>query len=288
MKNGTCQLSSSNALLGYPPDARLLILNADDFGMREAINEAITGVLDAGVIRSTTLMVPCPAAAPAMRHLAAHPATPFGVHLTAICESAADRWRPVLPRDQVPSLLDEEGCFFEFARMPELFRRLRLDELEREFRAQIEVVLAAGLRPTHLDWHSLRISNRPEILEVMFRLAREYGLALRVMGQTWIDNLHHLGLPGNEYDILDSYSLGWADKALTYARLLRDLPQGLSEWAIHPGLTAPATEPWELDDMRIRHADFDFFTSQQAQDIVRHEGIILLDYRPLQAVWKTI
>jgi predicted glycoside hydrolase/deacetylase ChbG (UPF0249 family) len=254
--------------------------------MRQAINEAVTGVLAAGVIRSTTLMVPCPAAASAMRRLAAHPETPFGVHLTAICESPADRWLPVLPPEEVPSLLNAEGHFYEFARMPELFHRMRFDELEREFRAQIEVVLAAGLRPTHLDWHSLRLHNRPDILEVMFRLAREYGLALRVMGQTWIDRLRDLRLPGNEHDVLDSYSLGWTDKAVTYARLLRDLPEGLNEWAIHPSLIAPVTEPWELDDMRIRHADYDFFASQQAQDLIRHEGITLLDYRPLQAIWQ--
>jgi predicted glycoside hydrolase/deacetylase ChbG (UPF0249 family) len=47
-------------LLGYPADARLLIINADDFGMCNSVNEAIFGVLKEGVARSTTLMVPCP------------------------------------------------------------------------------------------------------------------------------------------------------------------------------------------------------------------------------------
>jgi chitin disaccharide deacetylase len=254
--------------------------------MRQAINEAIVGALRAGVVRSTTLMVPCPWALPAMRFLTGHPEIPFGIHLTAICESAADRWRPVTPRDRLPSLLNEEGFFCEFARMPELLARMRLEELETEFRAHIEVALDAGLRPTHLDWHSLRISNRPDILEVMFRLAREYGLALRVMGQTWIEKLHRLGLPANDYDILDSYSLGWAGKTATCTRLLRELPEGLSEWAVHPGLLTAETSAAEADDMRIRHADYDFLVSEQAQDVIRQEGIILLDYRPLQAVWQ--
>jgi predicted glycoside hydrolase/deacetylase ChbG (UPF0249 family) len=56
MKNN----SHTNRLLGYPPDARLLILNADDFGMCNAVNEAIVRTLEAGVVRSTSLMVPCP------------------------------------------------------------------------------------------------------------------------------------------------------------------------------------------------------------------------------------
>ncbi len=51
--------------------------------------------------------------------------------------------------------------------MAEFFARARLDELEVEFRAQIDTVLAAGLMPTHLDWHSIRIHRRPEILDVM-------------------------------------------------------------------------------------------------------------------------
>lgn len=50
----------TNRLLGYPADARLLIVNADDFGMCHAVNEAVFGALKEGLVRSTTLMVPCP------------------------------------------------------------------------------------------------------------------------------------------------------------------------------------------------------------------------------------
>jgi hypothetical protein len=53
-------------LLGYPADARLLIINADDFGMCHSVNEAIMAALMAGIVRSTTLMVPCPWALHAM------------------------------------------------------------------------------------------------------------------------------------------------------------------------------------------------------------------------------
>jgi chitin disaccharide deacetylase len=60
----------TNHLLGYPVDARLLIINADDFGMCHAINEAIFRALKQGVLGSTTLMVPCPWALHAMHFLA--------------------------------------------------------------------------------------------------------------------------------------------------------------------------------------------------------------------------
>src|SRR5918999_4507414 len=74
----------ANELLGYPADARLLIINADDFGAYHAVNAAILRTLTEGVVRSTTLMAPCPWALHAMRLLQEHPDIAFGVHLTIV------------------------------------------------------------------------------------------------------------------------------------------------------------------------------------------------------------
>jgi predicted glycoside hydrolase/deacetylase ChbG (UPF0249 family) len=276
----------TNQLLGYPADARLLIVNADDFGMCHAVNAAIIGTLKHGVVRSTTLMAPCPWILHAAHFLADHPEIPFGVHLTAISEWADYRWGPVVAREKVPSLLDAAGYFYVFEHMSEFLDQVQLQELEVEFRAQIEVVLAAGLRPSHLDWHALRIGGRPAIFELLVRLAREYRLALRVAGRSWIEKLHGQGLPTNDYDFVDSYLIDPATKATHYAQLLRELPVGLSEWAVHPGLDTPELLAIEPDGKHIRQTDYDFLVSQEAKDIVREEGIILLDYRQLQAVWR--
>ena len=140
--------SRTNALLGYPPDARLLIVNADDFGMCHAINAATVRTLEAGLVRSTSVMVPCPWGAHALRLLRERPAVPFGVHLTAVCETAPYGWGPLTPKDRVPSLLDAGGRFYGAAQVPQLLARAQRTELELEFRAQIEAVLAAQLRPT--------------------------------------------------------------------------------------------------------------------------------------------
>jgi predicted glycoside hydrolase/deacetylase ChbG (UPF0249 family) len=286
----------TNRLLGYPADARLLIVNADDFGMCHAVNEAIFRTLKEGIARSTSLMVPCPWMLHATHFLADHPEIPFGIHLTAISEWADYRWGPVTAREKVPSLLDKglpgQGLpgqgryFYDFEQMPEFLAQVRLDQLEMEFRAQIKVVLAAGLQPTHLDWHCLRIGGREDIFDLMLRLAREYGLALRVAGRSWIEKLQNRGFATNDYDFLDSYSLDPVNKATRYAELLHELPVGLSEWAVHPGLDSSELLAIEPGGNHIRQTDFDFLTSQQAKDIVREEGIILLDYRALQAVWK--
>jgi predicted glycoside hydrolase/deacetylase ChbG (UPF0249 family) len=278
--------SETNRRLGYPDDARLLIINADDFGMCHAINAAIFRTLTEGVVCSTTLMVPCPWALHAMHWLKANPGVAFGVHLTAICDGADYRWGPLTAKEKVPSLIDETGYFYRFERMPEFFAQVDLDQLEMEFKAQIEAVLAAHLQPTHLDWHSLRIGGRTDIFDVLIGLAKEYGLALRVMGPPVIEKVQSQGLPTNDYDFLDSYMLGTTDKSARYAQLLRELPVGLSEWAVHPGLDSAELLTIEPDGNHFRQMDFDFLMAAAAREIIRQEGIILLSYAPLQAAWQ--
>ena len=275
----------ANRLLGYPEDARLLIINADDFGFCNAINEAIMGALKVGTVRSTTLMAPCPWALHAMHFLKDHPEIPFGVHLTALSDPEDYRWGPVSPRGEVPTLVDEAGYFYNFDNLHARLAQVNPLALETEFRAQIEAVLAAGLHPTHLDWHALRIAGNMEKFAILIRLAKEYGLALRVMGRNIIENLQSQGLPTIDYDFLDSYSLYPASKPARYAQLLRELPAGLSEWAVHPGLDTPELLALEPNGDHFRQTDYDFWTSQEAKDLIQKEGIIQLDYRALQAVW---
>jgi predicted glycoside hydrolase/deacetylase ChbG (UPF0249 family) len=281
-----------NRLLGYPSDTRLLILNAADFGMCHSINQAILCTLQEGLVHSTTLMVPCPWALHAIQSLAGHPEIPFGIHLTVISDPVDYRWGPITPREKVPSLVDQAGYFYNFEAMPVLLAQAKLAELEVEFRAQIESVLAAGLHPTHLDWHALRLGDaqrmgdRADIIDLMIRLAKEYGLALRVIGRHSIRKLQQQGFPTSDYDFLDSYLIDPSTKPARYAQLLHDLPAGLSEWAIHPGLDNAELLALEPAGNHARQTDFDFWTSQQAKDIVKEEGIILLDYRPLQAAWS--
>jgi predicted glycoside hydrolase/deacetylase ChbG (UPF0249 family) len=278
----------ANRLLGYPADARLLIINADDFGMCNSVNEAIISALKEGMVRSTSLMVPCPWALHAMHFLTDHPEIPFGVHLTVISDPNDYRWGPLTSREKVPSLVDRAGYFYNFEAMHAFLAQLKMDQLEVEFRTQIEAVLAAGLRPTHLDWHALRIGGRTDIFHLMIRLAKEYGLALRVMGRALIEKLQSQGLPTNDNDFLDSYLINPVYKTSLYIQLLRELPAGLSEWAVHPGLDNAELLAIEPADNHERQTDFDFWTSQQAKDIVREEGIILLDYRALQVVWNKV
>lgn len=278
--------SQTAKLLGYPGDARLLIINADDFGMCHAANAAIFRSLTEGIVCSTTLMVPCAWSPQAIRLLKDNPDIPFGVHLTAVSDGLNYRWKPVTCRDKIPSLVDEMGYFYNWDRMSEFLAHARLDELEVEFRAQIETVLGSNLRPTHLDWHSIRINQRPDIFDVMFKLAREYRLALRVRERDLIEKVRRHNLPVNDHDFLDSYLLETAGKSDRFAQLLRDLPAGLSEWAVHPGLADAELLAIEPDGAAVRQADLDFVVSAQAREVIEQEGIILLSYQPLQELWR--
>ncbi|MBA2682453.1 MAG: ChbG/HpnK family deacetylase [Ktedonobacteraceae bacterium] len=278
--------SQTSSLLGYPDDARLLIINADDFGRSHASNEATLRTLKEGVVSSTTLMVPCPWALHAIKLLTKHPDISFGVHLTVICDVSHYRWGPLTSRDKVPSLTDETGFFYHIERIPEFLTQVKLSELEVEFRAQIETVLATSLKPTHLDWHCLYNGGRADIFEMTLGLAKEYGLALRVAERPVIEKLQRQGFPTNDHNMLDSYKLDIVEKLAHYAHLLREIPVGLSEWAVHPGLGTPELQAIEPGSWQVRQTDFDFLMSREARDIIQQEGIVLLDYKPLQKVWQ--
>ncbi len=278
--------SQTNHLLGYPPEARLLIINADDLGMCQTVNTAIFDTLLKGLARSTSLMVPCPWAAHAMQFLHLHPELSFGVHLTVIGDSVTNRWRPVSSVHKISSLVDPEGYFYTWDSMAELLAQATPEHLKAEFQAQIEAVLSAGLQPAHLDWHSLRFGARTDIPDLMTDLAKEYGLALRVRGRDWTDRVHSQGLPANDYDFLDSSGFSPAEKARVFLELLHTLPSGLNEWAVHPGFDGAEIRAIEPEGSLGRQADYDFLMSQAAKDVVESEGILLIDYRLIQAVWK--
>lgn len=170
----------SSQLLGFPPDARLLIVNADDLGMYRGINMATMRSIEEGLASSCSLMSPCPSSPHAMELLRQRPHIPFGIHLTLVCDFTARRWEPVAAKERVPSLLDDAGHLFTPDAKAQLLEQVRLDEVELELRSQIDAVMAAGLTPTHLDWHCLADGGREDLFDLTLALAKEHGLAARV------------------------------------------------------------------------------------------------------------
>jgi predicted glycoside hydrolase/deacetylase ChbG (UPF0249 family) len=243
-------------------DARVLIVNCDDLGIYRAVNPAIIEAITRGVATTCSLMTPCPAAADAMALLRRHPEIPLGIHLTVICEYPAHGWGPLVSTQEVPSLLTEDGGFFNVDQLDELMAQARLDELELEFRAQIEAALAAKLEPTHLDWHCYLDGGREDVFELGVALAHEYD------------------------PLLDSFSLDVDGKSARYAELLRTLPPGVTQWAVHPALADDEAKRVDPDGWRIRNSDYEFLVSAEAHEIAAQENVVLADYRRMQEVWR--
>lgn len=263
---------STNEPLGYPPGGRLLIINADDFGMCQSSNEATIQVLRNAIVRSCSLW------APARGHSMAS-ISPRPANVNTIAAG------PLTCREEVSSLLDEADYFYSLDRIDEFMQQVHVDDLEVEFRAQIEAILSRGLKGTHLDSHCGVHDRRDDVFEMTLGLAREYGLALRVSERPWITKLQAQGYPTNDHPVLNSYRIETPEKPSVYRRLLQKLPLGLNEGGVHPGTGTPElraiTPTWH-----VRQADFDFFTSQEAREVLAKEGIVLLDYRTLQNLWQ--
>ncbi|MGI5917823.1 MAG: hypothetical protein ACOX9A_15385 [Anaerolineae bacterium] len=70
--------------------------------------------------------------------------------------------------------------------------------------------------------------------------------------------------------------------------MLRGLPVGLSEWAVHPSVGGAESQATDPEGWPRRRADFDFLVSAQAHDVIRQERIVLIDYGMIQRIWQSV
>ena len=275
----------TSELLGFAPDERLLIVNIDDVGFCLTANQGAIATLEHGTASSCTVMMPPAWSIHACALLRDRPGIPHGVHLTAISEHEMFRWRPLSSPDKIPSLVDGEGFLPLETEKSRLLARAEVKEVEIEWRAQIEMALSRGLKPVQLDSHCNIHDAREDIFDMTVRLAREYGLALRVHQRSFIEKLKKLGLPAIDHPDVDSYDIPTRGKSERYRRMLRELPPGISEWAVHcargTGELRTINPRW-----RVRAADYRFFNSEECRELVRSEGIRLVTYELLQPFWR--
>src|SRR5260370_42286901 len=171
------ETKSTAERLGYAADARVLILNADDFGMCHDQNEGVISGLKEGVFTSSTILVTCPWFEEAAAFARNNPEADLGVHLTLTAGWDRYKWGPVLGRRAVPSLVDERGYLWQT--VAQVYEHARLDEAATELRAQIEKALAAGIDVTHLGSHMGTLQLRADYHEIYARPAAEYLVPIR-------------------------------------------------------------------------------------------------------------
>jgi predicted glycoside hydrolase/deacetylase ChbG (UPF0249 family) len=280
------------ARIGLDADVRALIVNADDFGLCRDENDATIEGLVRGIFTSSTILVPAPGfdqAAEFARR--ASPQVDPGVHLTLTSEWPKWRWRPVLNRGAVPSLVDDAG--FLWPDVMSLYAHARLDEVESELRAQIDRAIAAGIDVTHLDCHMGPLQLRRDYHELYVRLAADYRLPIRVTPRAMLRRmrmstiLEQLDGAGILYP--DNFVLGGKRRPETaadyWAGVIRELPAGVSEIYCHPAYAGAELRSFATDAAK-READFRFFTSTRARELIASEGIQLIGYRRLRDVTR--
>ncbi len=245
-------------------DTKTLLINADDLGYTQGINEAVFRCHREGVLRSATIMACGKAFEDAVTRAKCHPQLGIGVHL-ALTElpSAA-------PPEAIPDLVDETGNLppSPAALLKGLFSgRVSAASVKKELHCQLTRVLDSGIRPTHLDTHK-HVHLIPQVLEATIEVARKFKIfwmrnpfdcspfwaATRniarnqwgeFLGQhtmAWLAKsqrkafqrkIHRAGLKTPKNFLGISLTGLWNPSlAMCFARRL---PQGITEWMMHPG-----------------------------------------------------
>jgi chitin disaccharide deacetylase len=151
---------------------RRLIVNADDFGSSEAVNEAVIRAFTEGVLTSCSLMVTGEAFEHAVSVAHAHPDLAVGIHLVTVMG------RAVLPPAVIPTLVDAAGNFVSNptrAGLKYYFSPQARSELRQELRAQFDKFAATGIRLSHIDGH-LHMHVHPVIFRAALELGIRYGV----------------------------------------------------------------------------------------------------------------
>ena len=149
-----------------------LIVNADDFGRRPLINQAVAEAVDKKGLLSASLMAGEPYFAEAVEIAQKRPQLGVGVHLTLV------DGRPVLPAEEIPTLAVHHGCFLPdhgaFVKHYVQGKIARAD-IEKELAAQLDKVMQTGIVPTHVDSHQ-HMHMLPGIFPLVLKLAAERGI----------------------------------------------------------------------------------------------------------------
>lgn len=285
-----------------------LIVNADDFGLTQGVNQGILDTHHFGIVTSTSLMATGEAFEKAIVMSSQAPRLSIGVHLVLT------QGIPLSPTSEVQTLVDARGRLF--ATPGRLFRgllihRVSLREVENELRRQVSRVFEMGITPTHLDGHQ-HVHVLPGISEIAVRLAREFGIPsvrcpaeespivrgipyclrgveINLFRRRWVgrtvtwfarrfkSRLDQAGLksPAHFYGLRQTGFL----TGQRLEAILRNVPEGVSELMCHPGYTDFHLATTRTHLLAQREVETDVLTSPQTRKVTMDNGIHLISYR---------
>lgn len=274
--------------LGYPPDAKLLIIHADDLALARSVDAASFAALERKAASSASVMVSCPWFTEVAAYAREHPDHDLGLHLTHTSEWNTYRWGPVASKDQVPGLLDPSG--YLWPDVPNVAKSAKPEEVEREIRAQVELAIRSGLKPTHLDTHMGTLFAKPEFFAAYLKVAREFGIPAfvpRVAGASpqLLGMLHETDI------VLDGFAMagnqvkpeGWQ---AYYAGVVRTLKSGVTELIVHLAYDDAESQAVMVDHPAYgaawRQRDFDVITSPEFKKLLEENHVILIGWKDLK------
>ena len=269
-----------------------IIINSDDYGRTPEISRGIRESHLNGVVSSTTCMMNIPTTT---RDVAiAVQETPrlgLGVHLVLTMG------RPILPREAVPSVVDENGNHFKYDAFIQNLPKLDITEVKAEWRAQIEAFIrAAGRRPDHLDSHHHSSFFTPELFRGMLELAREYNCPIRnpiAHGDNPTAGMPSVAAPMAEHAprlmkefnarSTDTMFVNFYDDGATEEELLSILDKvenGTSEIMCHPGYVNEAFAKESSYNFQ-RERELKILTDPSIKQAVEARGIKLITFAEL-------
>lgn len=294
--------------LGFPKNAKVLILHVDDVGMSFDSNQGAIESMEKGVANSLSVMMPCPWVPGFVQYLKTHPQVDAGLHLTLTSEWSEYRWGPLTGKPSSPGLVDAEGALW--SSVEDVVKHASADEVESEIRAQLARAQSMGFEPTHLDSHMGTLFASPEFLQryvkvgienkipVMFpaghntMIAATSGLSAEAMNQMkqtgqliWnsglpvLDDLHNVSY-GFKYDKAKHNAKEAHRKFATenYIKTIKELKPGLTMVIMH---CTALTEvfPRISTSGQIRKGDLLAMTDPAFKKFLQEEGIILTTWR---------
>lgn len=277
---------------------KYLIVNADDFGLTSGVNRAVIEAHTGGILTSATLMANMPAFDEAVRLAKAHLSLGVGLHFNIT------QGFPIANSSNVSSLLNEQGAFLGTSTA--LLRRwlngrLRIQDIEIELRAQIETVIQAGLRLTHIDSHK-HSHVLPPVCQAIATTIDDYGIkAVRLPRELWRFPRHR---PSAKLIFQSLSALGLAQLCrLSKTRLnnkttdafvgvaqtgfwskhwllevIRTLPFGITELMTHPGYDDAELGQVKTRLLESRANELELLTDPEVIATVRENHIELISY----------
>lgn len=269
----------SIAIMGSTqPNKIRLLVRGDDMGYTHSGNEALIKSYKQGIERSIEVIVPSPWFPEAVKLLKENPGVDVGVHLAITSEWENIKWRPLTV---AASIKDSNGYFFPMVQPNKNYpgqslkeNHWNISDIEKEFRAQIELALKLIPRISHVSSHMWCTELSPEVAAMTRRLAKEYKIDI---------DLDENGVIYTGYDGPSGTS---EEKITSFLKGLEKLKPGKTYWFIdHPGFDNEELQAvYHIGYEKVakdRQGVTNLFTSDKVKAYIKKKNIVLIGYRDL-------